>query len=302
MRKNCLKFWHTYTHIGVIPITLTIFLTAAIRFSTWLDQQFKHVNNFIKKTHKSFGNYFSWFLFLSFSSMFPGFLLVVSRVFFSSCFKEILLQVAYIKCVRFFYGIFFTLIYFFTFYIILFVLPFSFWTTSYKFPNQQLFIQILIIPIYLVKSKSIVNLYDIFCVQCNYLWTITSKNVLKRTLNVTFNFFLHIIFVTSCHRACVYLSQFLNSKLQLLTVIYETRKYLFILIITTFFKILIHWLDRWKISWDTNNRVHQNIETRNKKCYVEVILKSVNKSMKFGGNTRRLIENQSVNFSIICSQ
>ena len=57
------------------------------------------------------------------------------------------------------------------------------------------------------KNKSQVNLYNIASVQYNYLCMITSRNWLKRIVNIAFKInCFHFIFVASFHRACVYLS------------------------------------------------------------------------------------------------
>ena len=72
-------------------------------------------------------------------------------------------------------------------YIILFLLSFSFRTNCSGLTQTilQSFIQILKITISFVKKIN-TNLYNITSVKCNNLWMITSKNRLKRALNIIF--------------------------------------------------------------------------------------------------------------------
>ena len=100
-----------------------------------------------------------------------GFSLVGSKVFFSHSFEEVLWLAAYIAsfCCFLSWFFYFTPFLYFS-YIILFVLPCSFWNTCFRIARVilQLSIQNLKITVFCNKSNRKVNLYNMASVQCKY--------------------------------------------------------------------------------------------------------------------------------------
>ena len=134
-------------------------LKAAIKFSILLDQQLNNIHHFINKIHR-------------FSLIF-GFSLVGLK-FFSSCFKEVIWQVAYIERFWCFFIMSFLLYFnFFTFLISFYqFFHFLFFSNCSRLAKTilQLSIQILRITTYFFKKENCkVNLSNIAIIEYNYL-------------------------------------------------------------------------------------------------------------------------------------
>ena len=118
--------------------------------------------------------------------------------------------------------------FYFTFFFYLYSISsnlFFFWTTCCRLANK-------ITMYFTKKNKCKVNLYNIATVQHNYLWMITSKNWLKRIVNITFFHILIFFF----HFICL---DFRTANSDVWPEQARHRNISFILIVARFFQVLV---------------------------------------------------------------
>ena len=144
----------------------------------------------------------------------------------------------YLAFLLFLYHYFFLLHFFFFIYILL-VLTFCFffWTTCCRLANK-------ITMNFTKKNKCKVNLFNIASVQHNYLWMITSRNWLKRIVNITF---FHILKFFS-HFICL---DFRTANSDFWPEQARHRNISFILIVARFFQVLV-FASSWSLAAFSN--------------------------------------------------